>query len=145
MKYIFFILITFFIFVIGPSLTFAQTESFAVGDLFDFSKIKLPTEIQDLFKTAGKVQESVKNTQVVQQITDQVKECVTNGGTANCVDIKNPSDAIESVRGIFSKINNWFQNTIGVSFSEIIRAIGNFFVWTLKWVVEFLQTMLSKL
>lgn len=145
MKFVFLLFLIPILFFVSSSLTFAQTKNSIFGDLFNFDSIKLPIEVQGLFNTADKVQEGVKNTGVVQKLTDQVKECVTNGGTSDCIDIKNPSDAIESIRSLFSKINNWFQKTIGVSLNEIIRAIGAFFVWVLQWVAEFLRTILSKL
>jgi len=107
------IFLLFVLIVIIPITTLAQSSS-PIGDLFDFSNIELPTEVQDLFRTADRVQEGVQDIPLVEQATEQIKECIALDGSADCIDIKNPSEAVESVREFFSKVNNWFQKTIGV-------------------------------
>ncbi len=45
----------------------------------------------------------------------------------------------------WNKINSWLVQNIGVSFSEIIRVVGNFIVWGFELVVKLLKVGLSYL
>jgi len=45
----------------------------------------------------------------------------------------------------WNKINSWLTQNIGVSFSEILRVVGNFIVWGFELVVKLLKVGLSYL
>lgn len=45
----------------------------------------------------------------------------------------------------WNKINSWLTENIGVSFSEILRVVGNFIVWGFELVIKLLKVGLSYL
>lgn len=45
----------------------------------------------------------------------------------------------------WNKINFWLMENLGVSFSEILRVVGNFIVWGFELVIKLLKVGLSYL
>ncbi len=45
----------------------------------------------------------------------------------------------------WNKINSWLMQNIGISFSEILRTVGNFVVWGFELVIKLLKAGLSYL
>lgn len=50
-----------------------------------------------------------------------------------------------NITDIWNQANDWMQATIGISISQIVRAIGNFIIWALELVVKLLRGGLDEL
>ncbi len=49
------------------------------------------------------------------------------------------------ISGWWNKLNTWLTQNIGISFSEILRTVGNFIVWAFELIVKLLKAGLSYL
>lgn len=52
---------------------------------------------------------------------------------------------LSSVKGLWDSINNWFISNIGVSFTDIIKAVFNFIIWIWELIIKLIQAGLSYL
>ncbi|MEK7086830.1 MAG: hypothetical protein AAB935_01070 [Patescibacteria group bacterium] len=52
---------------------------------------------------------------------------------------------LSSAKSIWEKINNWFSSHIGVSFTDIIKAIFNFIIWIWELIIKLIRVGLSYL
>jgi len=92
----------------------------------------LPNEVSDLFKTFEKINID-KNSQIF---------------SINTQGIKAPGDLVKNfgwLKDIWNKINLWLLQNVGISFSEIIRVVVNFFVWVLELFIKILKALISYL
>lgn len=49
------------------------------------------------------------------------------------------------ISGWWNNLNTWLTQNIGISFSEILRTVGNFIVWAFELIVKLLKAGLSYL
>lgn len=49
------------------------------------------------------------------------------------------------IQDIWDGANDWMQNTIGISVSQIVRVIGNFIVWSLDLMIKLIKGGLDEL
>lgn len=136
-------------FVVTPRV-FAQENNASLDQPVIIDKFEIPAPIKDLLNTFRSVNEGVKKLPVVQKATQEIQKCLTttnNDGTSLCIEgqIRKAPRFLQSLSDIWDSANRWLQSTIGVSVGEILRTIGNFVVWALKWFAEFLQSILSRL
>ncbi len=66
----------------------------------------------------------------------------TNGTTINGLTSGNGID-LSNASGLWSQINNWFSSNIGVSLSDVIRAIANLIIWVWELIIKLIQVGLS--
>lgn len=50
---------------------------------------------------------------------------------------------ISDLTSLFNRINSWFQDKLGVGLIDIIKAIGNFIVGVLEFIVKLIKAGLS--
>ena len=63
--------------------------------------------------------------------------------------ISSPSNGLQTnlsdVGGTWASINNWFSSKIGVSLTDIIKAVVNLIIWIWEVIIKLIQTGLSYL
>ncbi len=80
---------------------------------------------------------------------DQLKTILQNGvnavgngqalsGGGNGLNLSNAGD-------IWNQINDWFSSNIGVSFTDIVKAVVNLIIWIWELIIKLIQVGLSKL
>ncbi|TSA45479.1 hypothetical protein D4R51_01760 [bacterium] len=52
---------------------------------------------------------------------------------------------LSSVKGFWASINNWFVSNIGISFTDIIKAVFNLIIWIWEVIIKLIQAGLSYL
>jgi len=119
---------------IVPALSLAQQTSLPavptninINDLTQTVSNQLPAPVSDFISKLKDVFQNGTNGPTVTSLTSG------NG--------MNLSDA----SGVWNQINNWFSSNIGVSFSDIIRAVVNLIIWIWELIIKLIQVGLSKL
>jgi len=56
-----------------------------------------------------------------------------------------PQVNLSDVGGTWSSINNWFSSKVGISLTDIIKAIVNLIIWIWEIIIKLIQTGLSYL
>lgn len=74
--------------------------------------------------------------QLITNATDTIAEFTE---TRN-VDLVGIFSAIEK---FLNAVNNWLYSNIGIYLFELLRLIGKFFIWILKFVIDLVQYGLS--
>ena len=92
----------------------------------------LPSPITDLWNTASKIRVNIEESSFFTRILE------TTVGVA-----QDPINFFSDLKNWWGNINNWFQDKVGLSFMEILRRVGNFFVWTLELFVKVIKFALS--
>ena len=52
---------------------------------------------------------------------------------------------LSSAKGFWASINNWFISNVGVSLTDIIKAVFNFIIWVWELIIKLIQAGLSYL
>ncbi|MEW6617014.1 MAG: hypothetical protein AB1333_01185 [Patescibacteria group bacterium] len=125
-------LIYFFIVILSPLTVFAQS-SVPVDTVGSSPSISLPSPITDFMNSLDKI----KLDNSVIKLPDNIQ------GGEKLIGQRVISES--QIGEWWNKINSWLMENLGVSFSEILRVIGNFIVWGFELVVKLLKVGLSYL
>jgi hypothetical protein len=68
----------------------------------------------------------------------------TNGTTISGLTSGSGLD-LSDASGLWGQVNNWFSSNIGVSLSDIIRAVVNLIIWIWGLIIKLIQVGLSHL
>ena len=96
----------------------------------------LPKPVQDVLNTAEKVQLNVDTGKVINELKNTAETGKIDPGRLF-------GDLGIDLKGLWDKINGWVKNTIGVSLGEIVKALGNLFVWFFELVIKFVKWIVS--
>lgn len=101
------------------------------------AEVNLPQPVQELFDIAGKVKLNSETENTLQNAVKDAAEGETQ-----------PIELIKSLgmdlKALWEKINTWFINTLGVTLGEVLRAVGNIFVWIFEEIIKLIRFVLSK-
>ncbi|MDI6820910.1 MAG: hypothetical protein QMD65_01900 [Patescibacteria group bacterium] len=99
----------------------------------------LPKPVTDLFQTFGKIKLNItdKDIPFVKKAAESIKKGDLSG--------LSPEKLGGEVRGFWQKTNTWVQEKLGASLKEIIKSIGNLFVWIFEFIIKLIKTGLSYL
>ena len=124
------LLIVFFVVVLlFPAGVFAQSSDIAGSS----PSINLPGPITDFMNSLDKI----KLDNSVIKLPDNLQ------GGEKLIGQRVISES--QIGEWWNKINFWLMQNIGVSFSEILRVVGNFIVWGFELVIKLLKAGLSYL
>lgn len=79
----------------------------------------------------------------VQDAYDTFKQMKLSTGTIHQVDASTTIVWLKDFKNLWQSINDWFTQNIGVSFKNILVAIGNIFVWLLELLVHLLKWIIG--
>ena len=125
--------VSFFIFsLIVPLSVFAEV-SFSPETVGSSPSISLPGPITDFFDSLNKIK--IDNSVI--KLSDNLQ------GGEKLIGQRVISES--QIGEWWNKINSWLMERIGISFSEILRTVGNFIVWGFELVIKLLRAGLSYL
>ena len=109
------------------SVSFAQESPIS-------SNFNIPEPIIDLFNTFRGIRLNIDISQVplIQSTIESVKNVALD-----------PQGFTSDFGNRFDQANNWFSQNLGVPLTNILRAIGNFFIWILELITSLIKLGLS--
>jgi len=94
----------------------------------------LPGPARDLLNMAEKIHIDVSRIPIVNKFIQSIQSSDFQSG-----------DFIRSLENVWERLNAWLEQNIGVSLKEIIRGIGNLFVWIFEFIVNLIKAGISHL
>lgn len=105
--------------LILPLKTLAQLEN-------------VPQPITDLFNTFQKIDLNVKLPFLEKAFQEGIPKSTGGGG-----------GVVSDLTNLFDRVSSWFRDKLGVSLIDIVKAIGNFIIWVLEFIVKLIKAGLS--
>ena len=98
------------------------------------SNFNIPEPIIDLFNTFRGIRLNIDVSQVplVQSTIESVRNVALD-----------PQGFTSDFGDWFDRANNWFSQNLGVPLTNILQAIGNFFIWILELITRLIKLGLS--
>jgi hypothetical protein len=127
------VLIGAFGFSLGASAQTSPSPSDSLLKTFDGA---LPAPVKDIFDTAIKISDKMKNSPLLQNVVDQARSSGVGADVGS-------GSIFTDLKNIWDNVNNWMEQNVGVSLQQIIKVIAGLFVWVLEFVIKILRAGLS--